>query len=281
MAFTTLISTAALGMHLEEAAYVIVDCRFRLDDPGWGGQEYAKAHIPGARYANLDRDLSGARNGTNGRHPLPDVAALVDTLGRLGIQNGVQVVAYDQDNGMYASRLWWLLRYMGHDAVAVLDGGFAKWTAEARTTAPGVEGRPAAAFAGAPRREMMVDAAGVARAAASPQTTLVDARAPQRFRGDVEPLDAVAGHIPGAKNYFFQQNLDAHGTFQSPEALRAQLQAVIGDVDPVEVVCYCGSGVTACHNLLALEHAGLPGAKLYPGSWSEWCSDTNRPVAKG
>ena len=283
MPFRTLISTSALEMHVGDAAWIVIDCRFKLDDVAWGEREYAAAHIPGAVYAHLDRDLSAPKTGTNGRHPLPDAKTLATTFSRFGITSGVQVVAYDQDNGMYASRLWWMLRFMGHDAVAVLDGGFAKWTAEGRETRSGVESVPAAAFAGSPRRDMIVDAAGVAALTTSPssKTMLVDARAPQRFRGETEPLDKVPGHIPGAANYFFQQNLDAHGTFRTPEELRAQLGATLGGTAASDVVCYCGSGVTACHNLLALEHAGLTGAKLYPGSWSEWCADDKRPVETG
>jgi thiosulfate/3-mercaptopyruvate sulfurtransferase len=283
MAFTTLISSATLNMHLGDADWVVIDCRFKLDDVTWGEREYAAAHIPQAVYADLDHDLSAAKTGTNGRHPLPDTVALASTFARLGITTGAQVVAYDQDTGMYASRLWWMLRYMGHDAVAVLDGGFAKWIAEGRETRNGVESRPAATFSGTPRREMIVDAAVVASLIGSPSasTRLIDARAPQRFRGESEPLDKVAGHIPGASNYFFQQNLDANGTFRTPEQLRAQLGGVLGDAPPHDVVCYCGSGVTACHNLLAMEHAGLKGAKLYAGSWSEWCSDEHRPVERG
>jgi len=283
MAFTTLVSSATLSMHLGDAAWVVIDCRFKLDDVTWGQREYETAHIPGSVYADLDHDLSAAKTGTNGRHPLPDAARLASTFARLGISAGIQVVAYDQDNGMYASRLWWMLRYMGHDAVAVLDGGFAKWIAEGRETRGGVESRPPAAFNGSPRREMVVDAATVASLIASTAaaTRLIDARAPQRFRGDSEPLDKVAGHIPGAANYFFQQNLDANGTFRTPAQLRAQLGGVLGDASPHDVVCYCGSGVTACHNLLAMEHAGLKGAKLYAGSWSEWGSNEHRPVERG
>lgn len=282
MAFTTLISTAALAPRLEDASHVVIDCRFKLDDTAWGEREYSSAHIPGAVYAHLDRDLSGVKNGTNGRHPLPDPAALAETLGRLGVTSGTQVVAYDQDSGMFASRLWWLLRWLGHDAVAVLDGGFAKWNAEGRPTASGHERRSPQAFGGQLRSAMVADVAAVAAAssARAPTVRLLDARAPERFRGEVEPLDKVAGHIPGATNYFFQQNLE-RGTFRTPEELRTQLRASIGDTAPGDIVCYCGSGVTACHNLLALEHAGLHGARLYPGSWSEWCADERRPVEKG
>jgi len=284
MSFTTLISTAVLDMHLGEPAWIVVDCRFKLDDIFWGKQQYQDAHIPGALYADLDRDLSAAKTGKNGRHPLPDSSTLAATFSRFGISDGTQVIAYDQDSGMYASRLWWMLRYMGHDAVAVLDGGMAKWTAEARETDSGVASGAPAAFTGRPRRDMLVDAAAVASLTGPnvPHSTkLLDARAPQRFRGETEPLDKVAGHIPGAANHFFQQNLGGAGTFRTPEELRAQFGTALGGTPPEDVVCYCGSGVTACHNLLALEHAGLKGAKLYAGSWSEWCSDERRPVEKG
>jgi thiosulfate/3-mercaptopyruvate sulfurtransferase len=281
MALTTLISTAVLAARLDDPTFAIVDCRFRLDEVAWGEREYTAAHIPGAVYAHLDRDLSGPKDGTNGRHPLPDSNALKATLGRLGIASGVQVVVYDQENGMYASRLWWLLRSMGHDAVAVLDGGLKAWSAEGRATTSGPETHAPRAFDGTPRPGMAVDAARVASLAGKPEWRLVDARAPERYRGETEPLDKTPGHIPSAKNHFFQWNLDESGTFKSPEALRARLTESVGDVSPDRIVCYCGSGVTACHNLLALEHAGLKGGLLYPGSWSEWSSDPSRPVARG
>jgi thiosulfate/3-mercaptopyruvate sulfurtransferase len=212
-----------------------------LTDAGWGAREYVARHIPGAVYAHLESDLSGPVSGHNGRHPLPDPAALVRTLGVFGIADGVQVVAYDQDNGMFASRLWWLLRWMGHHEVAVLDGGFARWIADQRPTA-------------------------------------TDARAPERYRGEIEPIDRVPGHIPGAINDHFMQNVDEHGVFRSPEVLRTRLTAALAGGRPDDAVFYCGSGVTACHSLLALELAGLPGARLYAGSWSEWSSDPSRPV---
>lgn len=281
MAFTTLISTNALALHVDDPAYAIVDCRFRLDDVGWGEREYAKGHVPGAVYAHLDRDLSGAKTGANGRHPLPAPGALAHALSTFGIESGVQVIAYDQDNGMYASRLWWLLRWLRHDAVAVLDGGFAKWAAEGRATKTGEEPRAMRAFSGAPRWEMTVDAGDVTSLSGKADWRLVDARAPERYRGDKEPIDRLPGHIPGAANYFYGRNLDASGTFRSPEELRQQLHETLADTPPEHVVCYCGSGVTACHNLLALEHAGLKGAKLYPGSWSEWSSDVTRSVETG
>ena len=266
MAFRTLISTAALAGRIDDPAFAIVDCRSKLDDLAWGAREHAAAHIPGAVYADLTTDLSGPKNGTNGRHPLPDPHTLAQTFGRLGIASGVQVVAYDQENGMFASRLWWLLRWLGHDAVAVLDGGITKWTAERRPIESGQARRAPREFAGSPRAEMAVDVQTVASLVGAAGSHLVDARAPERYRGEIEPLDKTPGHIPGAKNHFFQWNLDEHGLFRTPEQLRAKIQESVGDVPADQIVCYCGSGVTACHNLLAFEHAGLTGAKLYAGS---------------
>ncbi|MCU1381691.1 MAG: Sulfurtransferase [Acidobacteria bacterium] len=266
---------------MDDPAYAIVDCRAKLDDPAWGGREHAAAHIPGAAYADLTDDLAGPKTGTNGRHPLPDPHALAQTLGRLGITSGVQVVAYDQENGMFASRLWWLLRWLGHDAVAVLDGGFKKWTGEGRPVESGETRRTPRVFTGAPRTDMTVDVERVAANLGAATPRLVDARAPERYRGDTEPIDKIGGHIPGAKNHFFQWNLDEQGLFRTPEELRAAITASTGGAPADQIVCYCGSGVTACHNLLAFEHAGLTGAKLYAGSWSEWSSDPKRPVEKG
>ena len=278
MAFTTLIDARTLADRLADPVFAVVDCRFSLDDESWGEWNYRAGHIPGAAYAHLDRDLSGTKTGDNGRHPLPSTHQLTATLTRLGIDQGIQVVAYDQDTGMYASRLWWLLRWMGHKAAAVLDGGFAKWTAEKLPTAHGEESRPPRAFRGAPVAGMVVNANEVAALAHRSDWRLVDARAPERYRGEIEPIDRAAGHIPGAVNHFFKRNLANDGTLLMPEPLRAGLRQVTNDVAPDHIVCYCGSGVTACQNLLALEHAGFGGAKLYPGSWSEWSSDPARPI---
>jgi thiosulfate/3-mercaptopyruvate sulfurtransferase len=280
MTFTTLIDADTLAARFDDAELAIVDCRFDLADTGAGEAAYEKSHIPGAVYAHLDRDLSGVKTGRNGRHPLPVASDLAQTLGRLGIDRATQVVAYDQESGMYASRLWWLLRWMGHDAVAVLDGGWTAWLAGRRKTVAGVETRAARTFVGEPNAAMIASAEEVAGLASSPDVRLVDARAPERYRGDVEPLDPVAGHIPGAINRFFQDNLSG-GRFRSPNELRAALLAATGAADGSQIVSYCGSGVTACHNLLALEHAGLPGARLYPGSWSEWVADSDHPVERG
>jgi thiosulfate/3-mercaptopyruvate sulfurtransferase len=277
--YTTLIDTESLAAHLRDPRFAIVDCRFELAHPDSGERSYEQGHIPGAVYAHLDRDLSGVKTGTNGRHPLPSQDDLVATLGRLGIDNDTQVVAYDQDTGMFASRLWWLLRWLGHDAVAVLDGGLAAWEAEHRPMERGVIERAARQFVPHPREDMTVSAAEVLALAASPGARIVDARAPERYRGEVEPIDRVGGHIPGAVNHFYQWNLE-HGRFRPPDALRVVLREAISGAAASDVVSYCGSGVTACHNILAMQHAGMPGARLYPGSWSEWTSDPERPVAQ-
>jgi thiosulfate/3-mercaptopyruvate sulfurtransferase len=226
-------------------------------------------------YAHLDRDLSGIKTGRNGRHPLPDPDRLAATLGAWGIDRSSQVVAYDQDTGMYASRLWWLLRWLGHDEVAVLDGGFAKWTAEGRPVESTEAGRRLRVFEPAPRSELIATMDEVS-ASARNGLRLVDARAPERYRGDIEPIDPVAGHIPGAANHFFRRNVREDGSFRSSEELQREWSETLQDASPDRVVCYCGSGVTACHDLLALEHIGVKGARLYPGSWSEWCYEKLR-----
>jgi thiosulfate/3-mercaptopyruvate sulfurtransferase len=279
--YTTLIDPATLAPHLADPDWVVVDCRFDLTDPARGEQEYLDAHIPGARYAHLDRDLSGVKTGANGRHPLPTAEQMRERFGALGIGPGTQVVASDADSGMHAARLWWMLRYMGHDAVAVLDGGLARWIREGHAVRGGREVVRPATFVGAPRDAWRLDAGAVLAHLDDPASLLVDARAEPRFRGDSEPLDQRAGHIPGARNFFFQQNLNDDKTFKSAAALRTAWQAVLRDRPVEQVVMYCGSGVTACHNLLALEHAGLSGARIYPGSWSEWSADPSRPIATG
>lgn len=281
MAFTTLISTAELAEHLTDPTWVLVDCRFDLAQPKWGEQAYLEAHIPGAVYAHLERDLSGQPTGQNGRHPLPDLDIFKIRLGRWGIGANVQVVAYDQHNGAHASRLWWLLRYLGHNTVAVLDGGLAKWQREGRAVRAGDEQRPLAAFSGAPVKALRVVASEVERLRQDPAWRVVDARAPERFRGEVEPIDPVAGHIPGAVNHFHLTNVQGDNTFLAPAELRAKFQASLGDVPSEQVVAYCGSGVTAAHLILAMEVAGLSGARLYAGSWSEWIANPNRAIAKG
>jgi thiosulfate/3-mercaptopyruvate sulfurtransferase len=276
---TTLISASDLAANLN-ADWAIVDCRFDLHNEPWGREQYRASHIPGAVYASLNDDLSGPRTGKNGRHPLPAREALAATLGCLGIGTGTQVVAYDQDSGMYASRLWWLLRYAGHAAVAVLDGGWAAWMRVGNPTRGGDEQRQPVDFALAPPLEYPVLVDEVAAAVSDTQRLLVDARAPERFEGRVEPIDRVPGHIPSAVNHFFKSNLTDQGTLLPADQLRANFERLLEGHNPAQAVMYCGSGVTACHNLLAMEHAGLHGARLYPGSWSEWSSDPSRPVEK-
>jgi thiosulfate/3-mercaptopyruvate sulfurtransferase len=279
MTHTTLVSTDLLADNLE--SWTVVDCRFDLQSEHWGRAQYRAAHVPGAVYASLNEDLAGARTGQNGRHPLPSVDALAATFGRLGISRGDQVVAYDQDTGLFASRLWWSLRYLGHDAVALLDGGWAKWLREGRPTRRGEESRSAKTFAAQPRPEMRVEIANVEARIGKADPVLIDARGADRFEGRSETLDRVAGHIPGARNLFYKSNLADDGTMLPAEQLRAKYEHALGGHPPQDAVMYCGSGVSACLNLLAMERAGLPGTKLYVGSWSEWSSDPARPVATG
>jgi thiosulfate/3-mercaptopyruvate sulfurtransferase len=277
---TTIVSTDTLATQLG-GEWVVVDCRFDLQDERWGHEQYRAAHIPGAMYASLSHDMAGPKSGVNGRHPLPSLDALNAAFGRLGIARGTQVVAYDQDSGMYASRLWWLLRYAGHDAVAVLDGGWAKWNREGRPVRSGEESRSPTTFTAVPRAEMRMDVDDVARQLGNAGTLLIDARAPERYEGRTEPIDRVPGHIPGAANHHYRSNAGDDFTLLPPQQLREQFVRVLGEHTPAEAVMYCGSGVTACHNLLAMTHAGLPGARLYAGSWSEWSSDPARPIEKG
>jgi thiosulfate/3-mercaptopyruvate sulfurtransferase len=239
------------------------------------------SHLPGARFVHLDHDLSAPKTGRNGRHPLPDPERIARRAGELGIGNGTQVVAYDASGGYYAARLWWTLRWLGHDAVAVLDGG---WDAWVRAGLPVTSAAPALAparFVSRIRNDSSIPAAQIAARIGQRPPLLVDARSPDRYRGENETLDPVAGHIPGAINRFFKLNLEADGCFKPPAVLRQAFSSALGGTPPSQVVHYCGSGVTACHNLLAMEVAGLAGSRLYPGSWSEWVSDRSRPVATG
>lgn len=279
--FRTLITTDELETHLGQPDLVICDVRHDLARPDeWGRQQYESGHIPGAVFVHLDRDLSAAMTGTNGRHPLPTPEAAADTFGRLGIAPGRQVVAYDQGGGAFAARLWWMLHWLGFDSAAVLDGGYAKWSGEGRVVSAD-EDTPAPAEFKIRRVTPTVNATGVMASLGRQGLLMLDARAPQRFRGEAEPLDPVAGHIPGARNRPYTQNLNPDGTFKHPAFLRAEFGTVLDGVPPDQVVHQCGSGVTACHNILAMELAGMHGTRLYPGSWSEWCADPSRPVAVG
>ncbi|WP_395062735.1 sulfurtransferase [Paraburkholderia silvatlantica] len=281
--YTTLISAANLHERLTAApgSVLVFDCRFDLANPAAGENAYALGHLPGAQYLHLDRDLSGPKTGKNGRHPLPDRSALVATLLLRGLNEGQQVVTYDAQGGAYAARLWWLLRWLGHDSVAVLDGGLNAWEAAGFPLVRDVPTPARGTFkAGAPL-QVTVDAQAIVRNLATHELTVVDARAADRYRGENETIDPVGGHIPGARNRFYQDNLAPDGRFKSAHALREDFVAVLPGITPEHVVLQCGSGVTACHNALAMEIAGLHGAALYPGSWSEWSADPSRPVATG
>jgi thiosulfate/3-mercaptopyruvate sulfurtransferase len=282
--YTTLINSTELAAHLTDPDWVIVDCRHDLMDLGAGRAAYAGGHIENARFADLEHDLSGAKHGADGtfrgRHPLPERAALIATLRDWGISDATQVIAYDAHGGMFAARLWWLLRWVGHPAVAVLDGALANWQAHGLPLTQQVHAAaPAGDIADLAALVTMASQTDVLANLDSARRSIIDARAPDRFRGENETIDPVGGHIPGARNRFFKDNLDASGRFKSAAQLQAEWTQLFDA--PANAVMQCGSGVTACHNLLALEVAGLPGAALYPGSWSQWCSDPSRPVARG
>ncbi|MBL8296867.1 MAG: sulfurtransferase [Rhodanobacteraceae bacterium] len=281
MTFTTLISAQDLAGCCGSPDLLIVDCRFELSDTQKGENAWRAAHLPGAHYAHLDRNLSDLSKVGLGRHPLPDAEAFAATLGRWGWQPGMQVVAYDDASGSTAARLWWMLRLVGHHRVAVLDGGYAGWVAA---------GLPVGSDAPTPAGgAAVVDYAGnevvyvdeLSAGLRDGNLLLLDARGAMRYRGEVEPIDPVAGHIPGARNRPFTDNLGPSGRFKPVDELRAELEAVISGFEPGQVIHSCGSGVTACHNLLAMEHAGLAGSRVFAPSWSGWISDPSRPVARG
>ena len=278
MSYTTLVDAATLRAHLDDPSWLVVDVRHQLADPAQGERSYAEGHIPGAFFLHCDRDLSGPPSGSNGRHPLPDPLRLAARLGEIGVGPQTQVVAYDDAQGMIAGRLWWLLRWLGHDRVALLDGGLQAWQDV---------GGILTDILPTPQAKIFLRGAGIAPVGAdyvlerleTPQMHLVDARSPDRFRGENETLDPVGGHIPGAVNRFFRDNLQADGRFKPAAQLRAEWLAVLAGALPEQVVHQCGSGVSACQSILAMEIAGLPGSRLYAGSWSEWCADRGRPVA--
>jgi thiosulfate/3-mercaptopyruvate sulfurtransferase len=280
---TTLIDAATLSQHLQDPNWVILDCRHDLMNPNAGRDGFAIGHLAGAQFANVDTDLSGAKVGADGafrgRHPLPERAALIATLRSWGINDDTQVVAYDAHGGMFAARLWWLLRWVGHPAVAVLDGGLAAWQSAGLAMVTSNEPRAQGTIGDKPSLVATVSVDEVVANLSTQARTVVDARAADRYRGENETIDPVGGHIPGAKNRFFKDNLTDEGRFKDAAQLKADF-APLFDSAP-QAIMQCGSGVTACHNLLALEIAGLPGAALYPGSWSEWVGDPTRPVATG
>ena len=275
------VSTAELAAHLNDPEWIILDCQHDLINHAFGREAYAREHIAGAHFVSMEHDMAGIKSGRNGRHPLPTPDALAATFSRLGVTAGRQVIVYDSSQNNYAGRVWWTLRWLGHMSVAVLDGGLGKWKSEGRGLNAEVPVPKAAVFTGRANDNMRVSADAILANIGKPGLQVVDARAPERYSGAAETIDPVGGHIPGALLRFGKENVNADGTYKSPEVLRADFKRLLGDTPPDQVVHQCGSGVSACNNIIAMELAGLPGAKLYVGSWSEWCSDPARPVATG
>lgn len=278
MSFTTLVDVATLAAHLGDREWGVIDVRHQLSDVGYGERAYSESHIPGAVFLHCDRDLSGPVTGANGRHPWPERDRLVERLGEIGIGSQIQVVVYDDAQGMIAGRLWALLRWLGHERVALLDGGLQAWRAAGGTMTSLPPKVRAVAF-DASDEVGPITTDDVLERLETPGMRLVDARSPDRYRGENETIDPVGGHIPGAVNRFFRDNLLADGRYKPAAELRAEWLAVLAGALPEQVIHQCGSGVSACHNMLAMEIAGLPGSRLYAGSWSEWCVDPGRPIA--
>ena len=276
-----LVSVEQLREHLNDPRWRVVDVRHDLFDADAGIRAYREGHIPGAVFANIDTQLSGTKTGFNGRHPLPSRNDLIEAFRVWGINNDSQIVAYDAQGGQFASRLWWLARWLGHRSVALLDGGWSRWSSETRLTSREVPVRPRGNFTASDSTMPLLSVQQVLQQLEASDRILLDARTPERYRGEQEPIDPVAGHIPGARNRPWQQNLNADQMFKSPSELRAEFNALLGKQAPSQVAHQCGSGVTACHNVFAMELAGLPGSALYGGSWSEWIADPARPVATG
>jgi thiosulfate/3-mercaptopyruvate sulfurtransferase len=275
-----LVSTEQLAAHLDDPTWVIFDCRHDLADPGKGARLYAEGHIRGAHFAPVDTALSGAKNESNGRHPLPAPAAFAAFLAQHGVSATTRIVAYDDAAGQYASRLWWLARWIGLTHTALLDGGWPKWLAEQKPVSHETPTGPVVtSLTARPTPALIWTADDVLHRLQDRTSALIDARAPERYRGEVEPLDRVAGHIPGAVNRFFKLNLKPDQTFRSPEELKREFEQLLAGRKPENIGHQCGSGITACMNLFAMEYAGLTDSKLYAGSWSEWISDPNRPRA--
>jgi thiosulfate/3-mercaptopyruvate sulfurtransferase len=282
MAFTTLVSASELAPHVNDRDCAIVDCRFSLDNTGRGQRDYLESHIPGAAYAHLDHDLAGPKvPGKTGRHPLPDIRTFAETASSWGIDGRTQVFVYDDSGGAMAARLWWLLQWAGHPNTALLDGGWQAWCKSGLPIRGGPEYRIARRFEPTEVQSALATIEQVQEAAGDSRFLLLDARSGPRYRGEAEPIDVVAGHIPGAVSSPFEENLTPEGTFLSPQLLRKRFERLLKSIPTCNVICYCGSGVTAAHNLLAISYAGLGMARLYPGSWSEWIVDPARPIASG
>jgi len=277
-----LVAAEELAAHGGDPAWRVFDCRHDLHNLDYGRQAYAKGHIPGAQFLDLDTDLSGEKNGKNGRHPLPAATVFAARMAACGVGSESQVVAYDNEGGAFAARLWWMLRWLGHERVAVLDGGLAAWRRLKLPLATDVPAVQPAHFQLHLRPEMVVAKDFVLSRLDQSQALVLDARSPERYSGEKETVDPVGGHIPGASNRFFYDNLDDDGIYFKPaDELRAEFEQLLGGRRPEHVLQQCGSGVTACHNVLAMELAGLSGSKLYAGSWSEWCADPSLPTATG
>ncbi len=279
--FASLVDADTLSANLDNSAWRVIDCRHDLLHPESGFEAYRQSHLRGAVFAHLDRDLSGTKDGRNGRHPLPSPERLVAQFQRWGVDPHTQIVAYDANGGPFAARLWWLARWLGHEWVAVLDGGWQAALKVGMTVETAVPEYPAGRFARRPARALAVDAEQVAAARSDQRWLIVDARAPDRYAGQNETIDPVGGHIPGAVNRFWQLNLQADGRFKSPGQLRQEFASQLGSRPAARLIAQCGSGVTACHHLVAMQAAGLTGAALYPGSWSQWIADPARPIAVG
>ncbi len=281
MNYATLITPNDLHDHLDDPDWVIVDCRFWLEDTEKGRRDYGAAHIPGAVYAHMDEDLSGpVLPGETGRHPLPDVDVFSRKLGDWGVGPGVQVAVYDDRGGGMAARLWWLLQWLGHEAAAVLDGGYPRWQREDLPVSAETPTHAARTFEPRLHPELLVTAEDILTEFGDPAYRLVDSRAPERYRGEEEPIDPVAGHIPGALSRPFAENLDPQDNFRPKTILRGYFRELLGETPAARTTFYCGSGVTAAHNVLAMAYAGLGMPRLYAGSWSHWITDYERPVTK-
>jgi thiosulfate/3-mercaptopyruvate sulfurtransferase len=276
--FTSILSTDLLFLHLKDPGWRVIDCRFDLSDISVGEKDYLIKHIPGAVYACLHDDLAGKPTQKSGRHPMPTQKAFLETCSRLGIDGNTQVVVYDQGAGQFASRLWFLLNYYGHSSVAVLDGGFSKWVSENKPTASGVQTNTLSCFLGRRRIKMIISTRELINRIDNPNYVLIDARSPERFTGQFEPIDPIGGHIPGAINRFYGLNLTENGVFRSQQALLSDFEKLLGKISSDHAILYCGSGVTACHHMVAIAYAGLPLPRLYAGSWSEWIKDPQNPV---